>query len=293
MLDRRQFLTRLLASAAGLLSLGGYAFAVEPRLRLEIARKTIRPKQWPASAKPLTVALLSDFHASDPWMGVGRLEEIVARANGLGADMILLLGDYSGGIVGRRRMTTADWARPLGRLRAPLGVHAILGNHDYFYRSGSARVTTALREVGIDPLLNQAKHIRADGHDFWIAGTESAYAWKPDEGERGEYGDIDATLAQVTNDRPVLLMAHEPVQFADVPDRVALTVSGHTHGGQVGLPFLERLYHGSGHGWVRGHYEEAGRHLFVTSGLGMSILPVRFLVPPEIALIRLESPSIA
>jgi hypothetical protein len=292
-LDRRQFLTRLLAGVGAFLSLGGYAFAVEPRLRLEIARQTIRPRQWPASAKPLTVALLSDFHASDPWMGVGRLEEIVARANGLGADMILLLGDYSGGILGRRWMQPAEWARPLGQLRAPLGVHAILGNHDYFYRSAGRRVTEALREVGIDVLLNEARHIRADGHDFWLAGTESAFAWNPEAGERAEYADLDATFARIDGDRPVVLMAHEPVQFIDVPERVALTVSGHTHGGQIGLPFLAALHHGTGRGWVRGHYEEAGRHLFVTSGLGMSFLPVRFMVPPEIALIRLEPPTIA
>ena len=293
MLDRRQFLTRLLASAGALLSLGGYAFAVEPRLRLEIARETIRPKQWPASAKPLTVALLSDFHASDPWMGVGRLEEIVERANGLGADMILLLGDFSGGIIGRRWMSPTEWARPFARLRAPLGVHAVLGNHDYFYRIGSSRVVAALREAGVDVLLNQAKHIRTGGHDFWLAGTESAWAWQPTLGERSDHSDLEATLAQVTNDQPILMMAHEPVQFIDMPDRVALTVSGHTHGGQIGLPFIAELRHWSGHGWTRGHYEEAGRHLFVTSGLGMSVLPVRFMVPPEIALIRLESPTIA
>ncbi len=290
MLDRRQFLTRATAGVAALLSLGGYAFAVEPRMRLEVVRRTIRPKQWPASAKPLTMALLSDFHASDPWMGVGRLQEIVARTNELGADIVLLLGDYSGGIIGRRWMQPAEWARPFAELRAPLGVHAVLGNHDYYYRSGSNRVVEALRDVGVDVLLNRAGKITKDGHDFWLAGTESAYAWNPDQGERGEYADLDETLAHVTGREPVVLMAHEPVQFIDVPDRVAITLSGHTHGGQIGLPFVARLHHGAGHGWVRGAYEEKGRHLFVTSGLGMSFLPIRFLVPPEIALVRIEAP---
>jgi uncharacterized protein len=291
MLSRRQFMQRFLAGAAGLVSLGGYAFAVEPRYRLSVARWDMALPRWPADAPPLRAALISDIHAVDPWMSNARIAQIVATTNALGADIVLLLGDYMSSLPGAKKTPPREWARELAQLRAPLGVHAILGNHDYHWHRGSAPVIAALREVGITVLLNETRRIRGHGHDFWLAGTESSLVWSGEADDFAARDDLDAALARVTDDRPIVLMAHEPAQFAEVPDRVAVTFSRHTHGGQVALPLLGRwLPHaGTGRGWVRGPYEEDGRHLLVTSGLGVSILPVRFMVPPEIALVQIGS----
>ncbi len=118
------------------------------------------------------------------------------------------------------------------------------------------------------------------GHDFWLAGIGDAWSGAD---------DLAATLEQVTDAAPVLAMTHCPDVFPEVPAQVALTVAGHTHGGQVRLPWLGALVVPSR--WRRryayGHIVEHGRHLFVSRGLGHSLLPVRFLCPPEIALITL------
>lgn len=293
MVDRRRFLKMLMGSAAGFFSLGGYAFAVEPRHRLAVTRHDLMPPRWPVGAPPLTVALLSDIHISDPWMPLERVDHIVATANSLGVDMILLLGDYLAGVPGFRRVAIEDMAAALGRLRAPLGVHAIMGNHDYRWRRTPTPLVGALRAAGIDVLLNQSRRIRGHGHDFWLAGTESSLAWGLDGGDGRD--DLAATLAAIDDDRPIVLMAHEPAQFEGVPDRVAVTFSGHTHGGQVALPLIGApiSHHGTAHGWVRGHYLHQGRHLVVTSGLGLSFLPIRFMVPPEIAVVTLRAAPIA
>jgi hypothetical protein len=106
---------------------------------------------------------------------------------------------------------------------------------------------------------------------------------------RGE-DDIPGTLAQIQDDAPAILMAHEPDIFVDVPDRFAVTLSGHTHGGQVRLPFLGRPVVPSAYGqrFAYGHIQEEGRDLIVSAGLGCSILPVRFGVPPEITVVNLN-----
>ncbi len=293
MIDRRRFLQMLLGSAAGFFSLGGYAFAVEPRHRLSVAEYDLALPRWPAGAPPLKVALLSDIHISDPWMPLERVEHIVATANSLDVDVILLLGDYLAGVPGFRRVPIEAMAAALGQLQAPLGVHAIVGNHDYRWRRTPTPLVGALRAAGIDVLLNQSRRIRGHGHDFWLAGTESALAGGLDGSDGRD--DLEATLAGVDGERPVVLMAHEPTQFESVSDRVAVTFSGHTHGGQVALPLIGApvSHHSTVHGWVRGHYVHQGRHLVVTSGLGMSLLPIRFMVPPEIAVVTLRAATVA
>ncbi|TBW34515.1 metallophosphoesterase [Siculibacillus lacustris] len=297
MITRRRLLTTLLAGTAGCVTFGGYAVAVEPRMRLTVTRNDLALPGWPAHAKPLKVAMIADLHAVEPWMPISRIEEIVVATNALQADVILLLGDYMSGVHFAHRVTPPrEWAAVLAKLTAPLGVHAILGNHDYWWRGGPDPVVRALREVGIDVLLNQATRIDAHGHRFWITGTESTLA-----GRLGAHGfvgrdDLSATLARISDDLPVLHMAHEPDLFAEVPERVALTVSGHTHGGQVGIPGVRGLIAlrtGSSQRWIRGHYEVGGRHLLVSSGLGVSFLPMRFLVPPEINLVHIRSAATA
>ncbi len=292
LLSRRSFFASF---AAGLLGLGGYAFGYEPLYRLVVTRYDLTLPRWPQAAKPLTLAVIADVHAIEPWMNRARIREIVDVTNAQGADIVLLLGDFMGAIRLRSRLLMPEeWAAELARLTAPLGRYAILGNHDYWWQGGADAVTAGLAGVDIPVLANQARRITSHGHNFWLTGTESILTGPRFGFPRGAglfHGrdDLAATLAQTDASAPIIHMAHEPDLFPQIPDRVALTLSGHTHGGQVWLPFLGRPMVSSEYGqrYAYGHAREGDRSLVVSGGLGCSHLPVRFGVPPEIVVIRI------
>jgi predicted MPP superfamily phosphohydrolase len=246
---------------------------------------------WPAGLA-LRAAVLSDFHACEPWLNANRLNEICDRVAGLEPDIVLLLGDYCEGPRFSRSLEPAEWAACLARLHAPLGVHAVLGNHDYWAdaavqaaEGGPTQAEAALAAAGNDVYINRARRMEKDGRGFWLAGLGDQLAFLR---RRRGIDDLDATLGQVEGDEPVLLMAHEPDIFPRVPARVALTLSGHTHGGQVTLfghsPVIPSRY---GDRYRHGHVIEDDRHLVVSAGLGLTWLPVRLGAPPEIVLLEL------
>jgi predicted MPP superfamily phosphohydrolase len=210
--------------------------------------------------------------------------------------VIVLLGDF---VAGHRFMTRqigmAEIAPVLARLKAPLGVFSILGNHDWWddltaqrERTGPIVAARALRGVGIPVLENEVVRLTKDGQPFWLAGLGDQIAYLRGRGVFEGVDDLPGTLAKVDDAAPVILLAHEPDIFPDVPKRVALTLSGHTHGGQVRLfgysPIVPSRY---GNRYAYGHVIEEGRHLIVSGGLGTSILPVRLGVAPEILLVEL------
>jgi len=260
---------------------------------LRVTRYAPFLRSWSSEA-PLRIAILSDFHACEPFMNASRVAAICAQTNALQADLILLLGDY---LAGPRFSTPprGQWAAPLKALAAPLGVHAILGNHDYTReaRDGPTSIERGLNAAGIPVYVNRAVRLDHAGTGFWLAGLGSQYAYTPD-GLHPKFkpgvgvDDLAATLAAVTTDEPILLMAHEPDIFAELPARVALTMSGHTHAGQIRLfghaPVVPSRF---GQRFLHGHIVEGDRHLIVSSGLGYSGLPIRFGAPPEIVLVEL------
>src|SRR5262249_46514434 len=164
------------------------------------------------------------------------------------------------------------WGAAFAKFRAPLGVYAILGNHDWWHDVTPVR--RALVDNGIPVLENDAKLIEPkDGPKFWLAGLGDQLAIPTPRGRYRGVDDMPKTLAQITDaDTPAILLAHEPDIFPRVPSRFDLTLSGHTHGGQVRLPFLGRPVVPSRYGqrYAYGHVEEGGRHLIVSGGLGMS-----------------------
>jgi len=289
MITRRQFLGGLTGGMALASGFGGYAFGFEPRFRLVVTEWDLATPKW-RHARPLRIVILADIHACEPWMPLGRIRSIVADANALGGDIILLLGDFTAGL-GRFKtgpVPARDWGSALAELDAPLGVHAIPGNHDWW--TNIAEVKDALAAAGIDVYQNRAQRL-GGATPFWLAGTDSLVAHRlPGHGNFFGEDDLPATLAQIADDEPAILMAHEPDLFVDVPDRFAVTLSGHTHGGQVRLPFLGRPVVPSAFGqrFAYGHVREEGRDLIVSAGLGCSILPVRFGVPPEITVVTLR-----
>ena len=299
-ITRRDVLKGLAAILLAGLAVAIYPF-VEVFGRPRITRYAITPRNW-TPGLTLRVAVIADLHASEPWMSTARIEGICADTQALGADLILLLGDYVKAM-GRAAddIPASDWASALARLTAPLGVHAILGNHDYWEDQRFQRGETtepialeALRNTGIPTYRNQSIRLEKDGHAFWLAGLDDQLALLP--GTR--YGrdhmagldDLAATLTQVTDAAPVLLMAHEPDAFAfgGVPDRVSLTLSGHTHGGQISI-FGWRPWAASrgSRRYPAGYYNVDGRELIVSRGLGCSVVPIRFGNWPEIVLIEL------
>ncbi len=294
MLSRRTFFSSL---AAGIVGLGAYACGFEPLYRLVVTRYDLPLPRWPKDAKPLKIALVADIHAVEPWMSLPRIREIVDATNALAPDMTLLLGDFMGAIRFRSRLIAPDeWARELERLRAPLGSYAILGNHDYRWNHSSGPIPSALAAIGIPLLANEARRITAHGHDFWLTGTESIltgpdYDFPAGPGLIGGRDNLAVALAGTDASAPIIHMAHEPDMFASMPDHVALTVSGHTHGGQVWLPFFGRPLVRSltGLDLEYGHIEQDGKHIVVSGGLGCSHLPIRLGVPPEIVLLTVRS----
>ena len=293
--------------AAGLIALGtataGYGVGVEP-FRLTIAGYRFTPQRWSNGLK-LRIAVLSDIHACEPWVSAGRIRSIVQQTNALEPDLILLLGDYSKG----HHFTTGDvhskdWAAALGDLKAPLGVHAVLGNHDWWddltaqtLGHGPTYGQLALERNGIRVYQNDVLRLSKDGHPFWLAGLGDQLALLPYQkyGRRRWQGmdDLPGTLARISDNAPILLMAHEPDIFPHVPSRVSLTLSGHTHGGQVRIfgwsPVVPSRY---GNRYAYGHIIEPrddgpATSLIVSGGIGGSILPVRFGMPPEVVLLEL------
>jgi predicted MPP superfamily phosphohydrolase len=258
-----------------------YAVGVEP-LGLVVTPYRLTPPRWPRG-QPLTVSVIADLHAGGPNMALSHIRRIVEVSNRLQPDLVVLLGDY----IATHRFVTEHipyqvWARELGNLRARYGVWAILGNHDWW--QGVDRARRAFADVQIPVLENQAVHLGPRGRRFWLAGLGDQLAIRLAPGRFKGADDLAGTLARIDTPDPVLLLAHEPDIFPKVPDRVALTLAGHTHGGQIRVPFVGGHRVPSPHGarFAYGHVVENDRHMIVSGGLGTSIVPVRFGVPPEI-----------
>jgi len=295
MISRRHFLRSIGGLTAAGASTGAYGLS-ESVLQLRVTSYNLSPRQWPADF-PLKIAVVTDLHACDPWMSLDRIGAIVERTNALQADIVVMLGDYVAGLRHVTRFIPArEWATVLAGLKAPLGVHAILGNHDYWedkavQRAGQGTPVArrALEAVGIPVYENDVQRLIKDGRPFWLAGLGDQLAWavarRYRKVARIGIDDLGATLAKVTDDAPVILLAHEPDIARRVPSRVALQLSGHTHGGQIRLlgwapsaPSGQRLTYG---------HIRAKCDVVISGGLGCSIMPVRLGVPPEIVQVTL------
>jgi hypothetical protein len=252
-----------------------YAAWIEPR-RLVTVRQTLALPRWPASHDGFRIGVLSDIHGGAPHAGPKAIARAVARLNAEQPDVILLLGDYiDAHFIWGGRVPPRAIAQELARLTAPRGVFAVLGNHDW--KQAGDEMWRALTEHGIAVLENEAR----PAGDVHIGGLADLRNRRP---------DLPGTLAQIPPDAPTILLAHDPDVFPLVPHRVALTLSGHLHGGQVAIPYLRRPALPSYYGerYARGHIVEDDRHLYVTSGLGTSGLPIRFLAPPEVVILTLR-----
>lgn len=249
---------------------------------LRIAAHTLALPRWPAACDGLRVAVLSDLHVGSPWNGLARVRRVVAATNGERPDLILLAGDYvvAHGMPFGARVPPADVARELAGLRAPLGVYAALGNHDGWW--GAAEVRAALGSAGIAVLEDASQRVQRGDCAFAVVGISDL--WTGAHDVAGAFAGVPPGLA-------TLAVMHNPDLFPLLPARTALAVAGHTHGGQVRLPLLGRSSIPSQYGerFAAGAIVEGARHYFVTTGIGTSVFPMRFRVPPEIALLTLRA----
>ena len=246
-----------------------------------VRREELRLERWPAALDGFRVGVLTDLHAGMPHAGLDAVERAAEALSAERPDLVCLLGDF----IDRR----AVFARPIAadalaaRLApltaAPRGAFAVLGNHDWY--AGARRIADALADIGATVLEDSAAPA---GEGLWVAGV-------------GDYrirgARVDRALMPVPDDAAVLLLSHDPDAFPSVPSRVALTLAGHTHGGQVGIPLLRRPFVPSHYGerYLHGHVAEGDRHLHVSSGIGTSGLPMRLLRPPEVVSLTLRAAS--
>jgi hypothetical protein len=243
-----------------------------------IHRATVAVANWPAEQPPLTILLISDVHVAGPDMSPERLDRLVGDYNRLKPDLVLIAGDLiSGKRWSNRHYSPAEIAAPLAHFRAPLGVVAVLGNHDYWH--DAAAQARELRQRGITVLTNQA----VERGPIVIGGIAD---------EVSEHDDVPATWAAMDAlpPRPRVLLTHGPDVVPDLPDRtIAAVFSGHTHCGQIVLPLVGALSYSSRYGdrFACGRIDYEGLPVFVGAGMGTSIVPLRFGAPPSVWLVTL------
>lgn len=258
-----------------------WGFFIEPN-RLLVKHSTIQVNSWPSSLTGLKVALIGDVHTDNRFIDEQKLRRIVELTNAEQPDLIVLLGDYIQG--GQRenshRVEPEVTAAVLKELRAPLGVYAILGNHDWWYNG--QKVRKAFEDAGIPVLENEVSEVKWRGQSIWLAGLADLWT-RPQR--------IQETVAKVPAGSPMIALTHNPDIFPQLPAQVPLLLAAHTHGGQVNLPLIGTPIVPSKYGpkYTAGHIIENGHHMFVTTGIGTSIIRVRFRVPPEIVILTITS----
>ena len=296
MISRRGFLKGLLGGTLAGFFMGGYSVS-EAAMRLRVQNWAVQPAGWRRGQR-LRIVMVADLHATGFGMNERRVAQVVDLANAQGADLIALMGDYRASHRFQTRKVPIEVVAPiLAGLRAPLGVYAITGNHDWWddplaiaRRAGPCHTQVTLEAAGIPVLANRAVKLGAEGTGFWLGGTESQACFqREDRHDIVGMSDVPGVVAQMTGDDPAILLAHEPDQFVTVPDRVALTLSGHTHGGQIRFgPWAPVVPSRFGQRFDYGHFREGARDLVVSGGLGCSGLPIRLGMPPEITVVDLS-----
>jgi len=262
------------------LLLGLWSFWLEPS-SLQVHAVSLQVPRWHVEHADLKIAILTDLHIGSPHTGLDKLRQVVERTNREHPDLVVVLGDLViNNVVGGQVVEPEPIAEELKNLRAPLGVIAVLGNHDWW--TDGQRISEALQRAGLSVLENEGRRVERNGKSFWVVGIADLWTRKP---------DIAGSLQQVEDDNPVIFITHNPDIFPEVPARVSLTLAGHTHGGQVNFPLVGRPVVPSKYEqrYAMGHVVEDGRHLFVSGGVGTSIIPVRFRVPPEIVILTLRA----
>ena len=246
---------------------GFYCVFIEPNM-LTLNHYTIQNEQL----QNIKIVFVSDFHVSSS--DKKRLDKIIQKINAEKPDIVLSVGDYVNGHKHDSTMPIEDIAKSLAQIKSKYGFYTTLGNHDGWY--GNDRIKQAFEQNGITVLANGNTGVNISDKMIYIAGVEDLGTGKPDIKKA-----VNNTLS------PVILLTHNPDIFPDVPDFVTLTLAGHTHGGQIRIPFFGpiKTYSKYGAKYAYGYIAENNKQMIVTKGIGTSILPIRFNCMPEIVII--------
>ena len=221
-------LTILFAAIIIILLLGVWAFWLEPS-NFVTTTTTIKLSRWPKECKNLKIVLLSDLHVGSPHNDIDNLVKVVAATNSIHPDLILLAGDYViHEVVGGHFVEPKPIAQALKKLQAKSGVYAVLGNHDWWY--SASRISKAFKEASIPLLDNKAVPIQLGKCSFWLAGIGDFWMG---------HHDFYQAMQTIPEQAPVIAFTHNPDVFYEIPTNIAMTFAGHTHGGQVYLPFWD------------------------------------------------------
>ena len=253
---------------------------IEPN-RLIVRQQTIQIDNWPKELSGLRIAVIGDVHTGGPFINDQKLKRIVELTNQQNPDLIVLLGDYmSPNSWHSHRVEPEVTAAALKELRAPLGVYTILGNHDWWYNGEKCR--RAFEQNDIKVLEEEVAEIKWKDKSFWLAGLADLMTRRQ---------HVEETIAKAPPGSTIIALAHNPDIFPRLPQTVPLLLAAHTHGGQVNIPLIGTPIVPSRFGskYTAGLVFENGHQMFVTTGIGTSILPVRFRVPPEIVILTVKS----
>jgi hypothetical protein len=283
-LSRRQFLATSALGAAAL-AITGTGVLYHDTTDLRITRLEVPLTRLPSRLDGLRIVQVSDFHY-DPYVDVRVITSAVQVVNQLQPDLVVLTGDFvtQGAFTDHHDPAAAHQAEPcsriLSQLRSPLGVFAVLGNHDYFTEPDL--VSEILRHHGFHVLRDQSFAVERDSARIWLAGMNDVMAGA---------GDLDVALQKVPSSEAVVLLVHEPDVADRVPaGRVDLQLSGHSHGGQIVLPLIGPPYLpplARKYPW--GLRRLGPLTLYTNRGLGTITLPMRFNCPPEVTLFTLRA----
>lgn len=254
-------------------------FYIEPA-RLVERDYTLPLSRWPLGCDGLRVDVITDTHTGSPRNGLDKLDRIVERLIASDADIVVMTGDYVIlSVLAGTYIPPAKIAEHLKPLTSRKPVYAVLGNHDW-WKSGP-KVSRAFAGAGVRMIDNMALPIDVGGCHFWLAGLGDLLEGRP---------DVRGTFAMIPQNATVIAITHEPALWPRIRSRATLTIAGHTHGGQIN-PFgwLTPTRYKSYSNQLQGSYEAEGHSLFVSPGIGTSILPMRLGVPPEISRLTLRS----
>jgi predicted MPP superfamily phosphohydrolase len=268
-----------------------YGYFIEPN-RLVVRHEEVSVKGWDPVFDGYRIAMIGDIHGGSNGGSVEKIRRVVETVNAEKVDLIVLLGDYVSERNSGLLMPASEVADDLAGLEAKDGVLAVLGNHDFRY--GDEKVAAELERVGYTVLQNEVYIVSREKKGLRFLGLKDHFhvvTWA------GFTADAKSAAEPTDGEGPLIVLEHSPDVMPHVTNENAISndlklfLGAHSHGGQVWLPIIGRPIVPSAYGqkYAYGHIADRGIDMFVTSGVGTSVLPFRFMVPPEIMIVTIRS----